>query len=147
MGIAENKQVIRDYFDALAKSDYPTALGFFADDITWWVLPSSPLAGNYVGKDAVLELFGKGTGLYDASVPLQPQVTGIVRHGDGDHPGLLNQPGQGDLVRGGIVGRGDLGQSGVDPQPPFFHRRIGGDQDVVGLAIGHHGIFDIRSIH
>ncbi len=82
MGIAENKQVIRDYFDALAKSDYPTALGFFADDITWWVLPSSPLAGNYVGKDAVLELFGKGTGLYDASVPLQPQLTGVVAEGD-----------------------------------------------------------------
>jgi ketosteroid isomerase-like protein len=46
------------------------------------VLPSSPLAGNYVGKDAVLELFGKGTGLYDASVPLQPQLTGIVAEGD-----------------------------------------------------------------
>jgi hypothetical protein len=82
MGIAENKQVIRDYFGALAKSDYPTALGFFADDITWWVLPSSPLAGTYVGKDAVLELFGKGTGLYDPSVPLQPQVVGLVAEGD-----------------------------------------------------------------
>lgn len=82
MGIAENKQLIRDYFGALAKSDYPKALGYFADDITWWVLPSSPLAGTYVGKDAVLELFGKGTGLYDASVPLQPHVVGLVAEGD-----------------------------------------------------------------
>ena len=82
MGIAENKQVIRSYFDALAKSDYPTALGYFADDITWWVLPSSPLAGTYVGKDAVLDLFGKGTGLYDPAVPLQPQVVGLVAEGD-----------------------------------------------------------------
>jgi hypothetical protein len=82
MGIAENKQVIRSYFDALAKSDYPTALGYFAEDITWWVLPSSPLAGTYVGKDAVLDLFGKGTGLYDPAVPLQPQVVGLVAEGD-----------------------------------------------------------------
>lgn len=82
MGSAESKQVIRSYFDALGKGDYPTALGYFADDITWWVLPSSPLAGSYVGKDAVLELFGKGTGLYDASVPLQPELVGMVAEDD-----------------------------------------------------------------
>lgn len=82
MGIAENKKVIRDYFDALGKGDFPTALGYFAEDITWWVLPSSPLAGTYVGKNAVLDLFGKGTGLYDASVPLQPEVVGLVAEGD-----------------------------------------------------------------
>ncbi len=82
MGIAENKKVIRDYFDALGKGDFPTALGYFAEDITWWVLPSSPLAGTYDGKNAVLDLFGKGTGLYDASVPLQPEVVGLVAEGD-----------------------------------------------------------------
>jgi ketosteroid isomerase-like protein len=82
MGIAENKKVIRDYFDTLGKGDFPTALGYFAEDITWWVLPSSPLAGTYVGKNAVLDLFGKGTGLYDASVPLQPEVVGLVAEGD-----------------------------------------------------------------
>ena len=82
MGIAENKKVIRDYFDALGKGDFPTALGYFAEDITWWVLPSSPLAGTYVGKNAVLDLFGKGTGLYDASVPLAPEVVGLVAEGD-----------------------------------------------------------------
>jgi len=82
MGIAENKKVIRDYFDALGKGDFPTALDYFAEDITWWVLPSSPLAGTYVGKNAVLDLFGKGTGLYDASVPLSPEVVGLVAEGD-----------------------------------------------------------------
>lgn len=82
MSTSETKRVIQDYFGALAKSDYPTALGFFADDITWWVLPSSPLAGTYVGKDAVLGLFGKGTGLYDPAVPLAPEIVGLVAEGD-----------------------------------------------------------------
>ncbi len=82
MSASEAKQVIRDYFGALGKGDYPTALGYFADDIVWWVLPSSPLAGTYEGKDAVLGLFGKGTGLYDPSVPLVPEIVGLVAEGD-----------------------------------------------------------------
>lgn len=74
-------------------------------------------------------------------------MLGIAGHGDGDHPGPSDQPGQGDLIGGGAaVGRGDLGQGGVDPQAAFLHGGIGGDQDVVGLAIGHHAIFDIRLI-
>jgi len=82
MSSAENKQVIRTYFDALGKGDFPTALGFFADDITWWVLPSSPLAGTYQGKERVMELFGKGTALYDASTPLVPELVGMVAEDD-----------------------------------------------------------------
>jgi len=82
MGIAENKQVITDYFASLAKGDYPAAIEKFADDITWWVPPSSPLAGTYEGKDAVLGLFASGTGLYDQTVPLAPSVEGLVAEGD-----------------------------------------------------------------
>jgi uncharacterized protein len=82
MGIVENKQLITDYFGALAKGDYPSAIAKFADDINWWVLPSSPLGGLYEGKDAVLGLFGSGTGLYDPKVPLSPTVEGMVAEGD-----------------------------------------------------------------
>jgi ketosteroid isomerase-like protein len=82
MGIAENKQVIAEYFGSLGKGDYPAAIGRFADDITWWVLPASPMGGTYEGKDAVLGLFASGTGLYDASVPLAPTIEGMVAEGD-----------------------------------------------------------------
>jgi ketosteroid isomerase-like protein len=82
MGIAENKQLISEYFGSLAKADYPAAIGKFADDITWWVLPSSPMGGTYEGKDAVLGLFASGTGLYDPNVPLAPEVVGMVAEGD-----------------------------------------------------------------
>lgn len=82
MGIAESKQVIGEYFGALAKGDYPAAIAKFADDITWWVPPASPMGGTYEGKDAVLGLFGSGTGLYDPSVPLAPEIVGMVAEGD-----------------------------------------------------------------
>ena len=81
MGIAENKQVITEYFGSLAKGDYPAAIGKFADDITWWVPPSSPMAGTYEGKDAVLGLFASGTGLYDPSVPMKISVEDMVAEG------------------------------------------------------------------
>lgn len=82
MGAEESKRVVREYFANLAKGDYPTALAAFADDITWWVPPSSPLAGTYRGRDAVLGLFAQGTGLYDPSVPLSPTVEGMLAEGD-----------------------------------------------------------------
>ncbi|MBZ0253336.1 MAG: nuclear transport factor 2 family protein [Candidatus Methylomirabilis sp.] len=82
MGVAENKAVVEGYFGALNKQDFPTVIGTFADDVTWWVPPSSPLAGLYKGKEAVLGLFGKGTGLYDPTVPMQARIEGMVGEGD-----------------------------------------------------------------
>ena len=82
MGIAENKQVVAEYFGCLGRGDHPAAIAKLADDITWWVPPASPLGGTYEGKDAVLGLFASGAGLYDPSVPLAPTIEGMVAEGD-----------------------------------------------------------------
>ena len=72
------KETVQKYYDSLASGDYATAMGLFADDIAWWVPPSSPMAGLYEGKQAVLGLFGKGTELYDPSVPMKIEILNLV---------------------------------------------------------------------
>lgn len=73
----ENKKVIRDYFDAVASGASDKVVAAFADDIVWWVPPSSPMAGTYEGRDAVLGMFGKGVSLY-APEPMKIEILGMV---------------------------------------------------------------------
>jgi ketosteroid isomerase-like protein len=77
---ADNKRLIESYFDKIAKGD-PTLPEMLADDIVWWVPPGSDMAGTYRGKPAVLEMMGKGVGLYSQSEPLRITVEKIVAEG------------------------------------------------------------------
>jgi ketosteroid isomerase-like protein len=78
MGSPEsNKKLIRDYFDAVAAGAADKVVAAFADDIVWWVPPSSPMAGTYRGKDAVLAMFGQGVSLY-APEPMKIEILGMV---------------------------------------------------------------------
>jgi uncharacterized protein len=72
-----NKQLIRDYFDAVGTGASDKVVAAFADDIVWWVPPSSPMAGTYEGKDAVLGMFAKGVSLY-APKPMTIEILGMV---------------------------------------------------------------------
>jgi len=72
-----NKKMIRDYFDAVMSGASDKVVAAFADDIVWWVPPSSPMAGTYRGKDAVLGMFGKGVSLY-APEPMKIEILGMV---------------------------------------------------------------------
>jgi len=78
---AENKQVVRRYFEAMrtGAAELPELL---SDDVTWWVPPSSELAGLHAGKPAVLRLMAGGTDLYDASQPMQVEIERMVAEDD-----------------------------------------------------------------
>ncbi len=64
MGIAENKQVVLDFYEAGARGDIDTCFGLLADDVTWTNIGSTKFSGTYVGKQALTEdllgpLFGQ----------------------------------------------------------------------------------------
>ena len=71
MGLEENKAVVRDYLDRMARNDESMA-DLLADDIVWWVPPSTDYGGTYRGKQAVLELYGGARSLYsDAAMQVE----------------------------------------------------------------------------
>ena len=50
-----NKEIIEGAYASFAQGDVPAALGVMADDIQWTEADGFPLAGTYVGPQAVLE--------------------------------------------------------------------------------------------
>jgi ketosteroid isomerase-like protein len=53
--MATNKEVVEGAYASFAKGDIPTALGAMTHDIQWTEADGFPLAGTYVGPQAVLE--------------------------------------------------------------------------------------------
>jgi ketosteroid isomerase-like protein len=53
--MATNKEIIENAYASFAKGDVPAALAVMADDIQWTEADGFPLAGTYVGPQAVLE--------------------------------------------------------------------------------------------
>ena len=81
MSAADNKQVVRRYFEAMrtGAAELPELL---SDDVSWWAPPSSELGGLHAGKPAVLRLMAGGTDLYDASQPMQVEIEQMVAEDD-----------------------------------------------------------------
>jgi ketosteroid isomerase-like protein len=50
-----NKELIESLYGSFAVGDVPAVLGALADDIRWTEAEGFPLAGTYVGPQAVLE--------------------------------------------------------------------------------------------
>jgi ketosteroid isomerase-like protein len=76
-----NKALVRRYLRAMTSGD-PALPELLADDVTWWVPPSSPLGGLKQGKAEVLALMASGGALYDASVPFGVEIEAIVAEGE-----------------------------------------------------------------
>jgi uncharacterized protein len=53
--MATNKEIVEGVYASFAQGDVPAALGAMADDIQWTQADGFPLAGTYVGPQAVLE--------------------------------------------------------------------------------------------
>jgi uncharacterized protein len=53
--MATNKEIVEGVYASFAQGDVPGALGAMADDIQWTEADGFPLAGTYVGPQAVLE--------------------------------------------------------------------------------------------
>ena len=64
MGIAENKGIVLDFYEAGARGDMDACFALLADDITWTNIGSTKFSGTYSGKQALVEqllgpLFGQ----------------------------------------------------------------------------------------
>ena len=55
MGIAQNKQVVLDFYEAGARGDMDTCFALLADDVTWTNIGTTKFSGTYVGKQALAE--------------------------------------------------------------------------------------------
>jgi hypothetical protein len=53
--MTSNKELVEAAYASFAQGDVPAALGAMADDIHWVEADGFPLAGTYVGPQAVLE--------------------------------------------------------------------------------------------
>jgi uncharacterized protein len=53
--MATNREIIEGAYASFAQGDVPAALGAFADDIRWTEPDGYPLAGTYVGHQAVVD--------------------------------------------------------------------------------------------
>jgi ketosteroid isomerase-like protein len=74
MGIVENKQVVRSYFDAVNRGDMATITALLDDDASFWVPPSLPDGVEFRGKAMVLKLFTESVGLYDPDAGLRVEI-------------------------------------------------------------------------
>jgi len=50
-----NKEIIRELYQSFASGDVPAVTARFGDDITWTEADGFPLAGTYIGPQAVVE--------------------------------------------------------------------------------------------
>jgi hypothetical protein len=53
--MATNKEIVESIYASFANGDVPAVLGVMAEDIQWTEADGFPLAGTYVGPQAVLE--------------------------------------------------------------------------------------------
>ena len=74
MGTAENKEIVRSYFDAVDRGDMQTITDLLHDEASFWVPPSLPDGVDFRGKAMVLKLFTESVGLYDPSSGLSVQI-------------------------------------------------------------------------
>lgn len=81
MGIAENKQVVLDFYDAGARGDMDACFSLLADDITWTNIGSTKFSGTYTGKQALAEgLLGPLFSQLKAGI--SSQVEQLIAEGD-----------------------------------------------------------------
>ncbi len=54
-----NEQAVRDGFRSFGSGDVNAARPLLADDVVWHFAGQNPYSGDYAGKDAVEEVFGR----------------------------------------------------------------------------------------
>ena len=81
MGIAENKQVVLDFYEAGARGDMDACFALLADEIRWTNIGSTRFSGTYIGKQAIADdLLGPLFGRLKAGI--SSQVERLTAEGD-----------------------------------------------------------------
>ena len=72
--------VAREFVAAINSGDIDRVKALFAEDLTWWLVGSLPLSGEYKGRDAVMKDFlGTALPLFQS---LQVEATNVFASGD-----------------------------------------------------------------
>lgn len=69
-----NRQILQALYDALGAGDFGGVLGYLSDDVIGHVPGTSPVAGDYVGKDAVAGYVGQLAQLSEGTIRFQPRT-------------------------------------------------------------------------
>jgi ketosteroid isomerase-like protein len=82
MGVAENKNVVLGFVEALSNGNVEAAKAALADDASWWIPGSLPVSGTYRGQKAIFEDFlGQAQGLFQPN-SVSIQVRNVIGEGD-----------------------------------------------------------------
>ena len=79
MNTDDTRALVQRYFELMTAGS-PALPALLADDVSWWVPPSSPLGGLHEGKAKVLALMGQGVALYDG--PLTVTIESLIAEDD-----------------------------------------------------------------
>jgi ketosteroid isomerase-like protein len=66
-------ELLRAGFAAFAAGDLAAVRAIFAEDVSWTIPGRSPLAGTYVGLDALLGMLGRTAELTDGTYRAEPR--------------------------------------------------------------------------
>lgn len=81
MGIAENKQVVLDFYAAGARGDMDACLALLADDVTWTNIGTTKFSGTCSGKQTLVEdLLGPLFGQLKAGIATE--IDQLIAEGD-----------------------------------------------------------------
>jgi hypothetical protein len=71
--LANNKALVRRFWEAFSRSDFDTVMDLLADDVSWWVAGSTGISGTY-DKAGLKELFTNVAGGTKTGVRVTPTV-------------------------------------------------------------------------
>ena len=83
-----NEMRVRALYDALSNKDLSSAGAHLTDDVVWSIPGRSSLAGEYRGRDAVLDLFSR---LADETAGTHEYFVHDVLANDGPYPLTVNK--------------------------------------------------------
>lgn len=104
MGNQENADVVRRGYEAFISGDMEALRGLFADDAVWHVSGSGGLAGDKLGRDAIMAYFGELFSRSDSTVKVELQdVIAGDRHTVGLQRAQAQRNGKSLAQQGAIV--------------------------------------------
>jgi hypothetical protein len=78
-----NKRVVRRYFEAIERADYPAVESLLADEVRFWLPPSVPDGDELRDRRDVMRNIRESiAGLYDTRVGLHPEIRSLTAEAD-----------------------------------------------------------------
>lgn len=82
MSAETNKQIVRDYFQALGAGDLEKALGLASEDFTFILEGTTTYSGTYSGQEAVKGFFATIAGAIDFENGVEVEIQDMIAEGD-----------------------------------------------------------------